>query len=313
MSTSSWAPSRAPWVSRHFARSSPRDRTPSTSRSSPKTPWPSMRRRGRPGVTAVVDCGVAPGMSNMILGYHAARMTVRTFQVLCRRPALQAGISLRIQGALFARRRHRGIYPAGPLRRERPSSSSGRPSRTSRSWTFPRVGTLEAFNSDGLRSLLQTMSVPNMIEKTLRYPGHVGPHQGPARQRLLRHGGDRGPGPEGEAHRRHLGRAVQAVAPSRGGRRVHGHEDRDRRATRTAAAERIVYSLFDRRDRTDGLLVHGPDDGLPGDRRGPPRPGREVLAQRRLPAGIRRRRGGRFQAVMDELAAKNVIYRRTDR
>jgi len=36
---------------------------------------------------------------------------------------------------------------------------------------FPSVGTLEAWNSDGLRSLLNTMKIPNMIEKTLRYPG----------------------------------------------------------------------------------------------------------------------------------------------
>ena len=39
---------------------------------------------------------------------------------------------------------------------------------------FDQVGTLESFNSDGLRSILYTMShIPNMKEKTLRYPGHV--------------------------------------------------------------------------------------------------------------------------------------------
>ena len=38
---------------------------------------------------------------------------------------------------------------------------------------FPVVGTLEAFNSDGLRSLMKSLSVPNMIEKTLRYAGYV--------------------------------------------------------------------------------------------------------------------------------------------
>lgn len=37
---------------------------------------------------------------------------------------------------------------------------------------FNKVGTLEAFNSDGLRSLMKTLKVPEMIEKTLRYPGH---------------------------------------------------------------------------------------------------------------------------------------------
>jgi len=38
----------------------------------------------------------------------------------------------------------------------------------------PGVGTLEAFNTDGLRSLLRTVQVPFMKEKTLRYPGHAG-------------------------------------------------------------------------------------------------------------------------------------------
>ncbi|MDP2423144.1 MAG: saccharopine dehydrogenase C-terminal domain-containing protein, partial [Bacteroidales bacterium] len=37
---------------------------------------------------------------------------------------------------------------------------------------FEEVGTLECFNSDGLRSLVHTMQVPDMVEKTMRYPGH---------------------------------------------------------------------------------------------------------------------------------------------
>jgi len=38
---------------------------------------------------------------------------------------------------------------------------------------FPGVGTLEAFNSDGLRTMLTTIKADNMKEKTLRYPGHI--------------------------------------------------------------------------------------------------------------------------------------------
>jgi saccharopine dehydrogenase-like NADP-dependent oxidoreductase len=39
---------------------------------------------------------------------------------------------------------------------------------------FDKVGTLESFNTDGLRSIIHTMPhIPNMKEKTLRYPGHV--------------------------------------------------------------------------------------------------------------------------------------------
>ncbi len=37
----------------------------------------------------------------------------------------------------------------------------------------PGVGTLEAFNTDGLRSLVKTLKVPHMREKTMRYPGHA--------------------------------------------------------------------------------------------------------------------------------------------
>ena len=37
-----------------------------------------------------------------------------------------------------------------------------------------KLGKLEAFNTDGLRSLIETMKhIPNMKEKTLRYPGHI--------------------------------------------------------------------------------------------------------------------------------------------
>ena len=40
--------------------------------------------------------------------------------------------------------------------------------------TFDEVGELEAFNTDGLRSLIYTMNhIPDMKEKTLRYPGHI--------------------------------------------------------------------------------------------------------------------------------------------
>jgi len=38
---------------------------------------------------------------------------------------------------------------------------------------LPQIGTLEAFNTDGLRSLLYTIKIPCMKEKTLRYPGYA--------------------------------------------------------------------------------------------------------------------------------------------
>jgi saccharopine dehydrogenase-like NADP-dependent oxidoreductase len=38
---------------------------------------------------------------------------------------------------------------------------------------FPGIGKLEAFYTDGLRTLLQTVKVRDMWEKTLRYAGHA--------------------------------------------------------------------------------------------------------------------------------------------
>jgi saccharopine dehydrogenase-like NADP-dependent oxidoreductase len=38
---------------------------------------------------------------------------------------------------------------------------------------LPGIGTLEAFASDGLRSLLTSIKADRMYEKTLRYPGHA--------------------------------------------------------------------------------------------------------------------------------------------
>jgi saccharopine dehydrogenase-like NADP-dependent oxidoreductase len=50
-----------------------------------------------------------------------------------------------------------------------------RPALSEVEWIhFENLGTLEAFNTDGLRSLLYTMPhIKNQKEKTLRYPGHV--------------------------------------------------------------------------------------------------------------------------------------------
>ena len=37
----------------------------------------------------------------------------------------------------------------------------------------PDVGTLEAFISDGCRTLVKTLKAKNIKEKTLRYKGHI--------------------------------------------------------------------------------------------------------------------------------------------
>jgi lysine 6-dehydrogenase len=125
------------------------------------------------GVTAVVDCGVAPGLSNMVLGYHAARMAVESFRCLVGGlPAVRtwpweykapfSPIDVLEEYTRPARLVEHGAIVT------RPALSEPEPVE------IAQIGTLEAFNTDGLRSLLVTMSqIPNMVEKTLRYPGHI--------------------------------------------------------------------------------------------------------------------------------------------
>lgn len=124
-------------------------------------------------VTVVTDVGVAPGMDNIILGYHNKRMQVHTFECYV--------------GGLPAERRWPFEYKA-PFSPIDVIEEYIRPARYVKDSTlvikealtepelmeFEGVGTLEAFNSDGLRSLIFTMPhIPNMIERTLRYPGHI--------------------------------------------------------------------------------------------------------------------------------------------
>lgn len=124
-------------------------------------------------VTAIVDCGVAPGMSNLILGRYNEEMTINSFECLV--------------GGLPKQRIKPFEYKA-PFSPIDVIEEYTRPARyvengfvvtkpalsDAELLNFDHVGTLESFNTDGLRSILFTMKhIPNMKEKTLRYPGHI--------------------------------------------------------------------------------------------------------------------------------------------
>jgi len=123
-------------------------------------------------VVAVTDAGVAPGMSNVILGYHNNMMDIQDFMCFVgglpkirTRPyeykAPFSPIDIIEEYTRPARYRVDGRMVTAPALSD-PELID-----------FPGVGTLEAFNTDGLRSLLDTMDIPNMKEKTLRFPGHI--------------------------------------------------------------------------------------------------------------------------------------------
>ena len=123
-------------------------------------------------VSAVVDCGVSPGLSNFMIGGAFAELDA----------ADRAEI---LVGGLPKVREWPFQYKA-PFAPSDVIEEYTRPARLMENGkvvvrpalsepelvTFPRAGTLEAFNTDGLRTLLKTIPIPNMREKTLRYPGH---------------------------------------------------------------------------------------------------------------------------------------------
>jgi lysine 6-dehydrogenase len=135
------------------------------------------------GVTCIYDCGVAPGMSN-VLSAHAAKQLDR-----CERLTIYVG-------GLPRERRWPFEYKAGFAPYD-VFEEYTRPARVMidgevvikealsepELCDFDGLGHLEAFNTDGLRSLLDTLEMPQRLEKTLRYPGHI------ELMRVLRHAG----------------------------------------------------------------------------------------------------------------------------
>ena len=123
-------------------------------------------------VTAIIDCGVAPGMSNLILGYHNSRMAIQSFE--CYVGGLPKERTLPFEyKAPFSPIDVIEEYTR-PARLVENGKIVTKPAMSdSELLEFDKIGTLEAFNTDGLRSLLITMKIPSMKEKTLRYPGHI--------------------------------------------------------------------------------------------------------------------------------------------
>lgn len=124
-------------------------------------------------VTAITDCGVAPGASNLILGRYNEEMRIDVFECYVGGLPKDAKPPFRYKAPFSpldviqeyirpARLVEGGVVVTKPALSDREIIS------------FEEVGELEAFNTDGLRSLIYTMShIADMKEKTLRYPGHA--------------------------------------------------------------------------------------------------------------------------------------------
>ena len=128
-------------------------------------------------VTAVVDCGIAPGTPDYLVGHLAGQMQIDDFTFM-------------VGGLQFHRTGPNDYLPTfSPTDVWEEYTRPARYVRDGKLITMPplsepelvefRIGghhlSLEAFNTDGLRSLITTMAgrIPNMKEKTLRFPGHI--------------------------------------------------------------------------------------------------------------------------------------------
>ena len=125
------------------------------------------------GVTAIVDCGVSPGLSNMMVGFADAQLDRADTAVVYVGGLPKAKTWPFQYKAPFAPSDVLEEYTR-PARLVENGSIVTKPALSEPELIdLPRAGKLEAFNTDGLRTLLTTVDIPNMKEKTLRYPGHI--------------------------------------------------------------------------------------------------------------------------------------------
>jgi len=125
------------------------------------------------GVTAVVDMGVAPGMSHMLVGYADSLLDETESAIILvgglpvtREWPYEYKISWSPKDVIEEYIRPARIIEGGKMVEKKALSEI-------ELIDLPGIGTLEAFNTDGLRSLLYTLDIPEIKEKTLRYPGYA--------------------------------------------------------------------------------------------------------------------------------------------
>jgi saccharopine dehydrogenase-like NADP-dependent oxidoreductase len=126
------------------------------------------------GSTIVPDCGLAPGISNVLVGHSASALDkVEAVHIIVgglpEKPVPPLGyvITWSPESLIDEYTRKAGIVRKGQTVEVEALSGV-------EEVEFPNVGKLEAFYTDGLRTLLHTLkNVDEMWEKTLRYPGHA--------------------------------------------------------------------------------------------------------------------------------------------
>jgi len=124
-------------------------------------------------VTIVPDCGLAPGISNILVGHAVNKLdVVETVQIMVGGlpekpiPPLGYSITWSPESLIDEYTRKARIVKKSKIVEVEVLTGLER-------IVFPGFGKLEAFYTDGLRTLMYTIKARNMWEKTLRYPGHA--------------------------------------------------------------------------------------------------------------------------------------------
>jgi lysine 6-dehydrogenase len=140
----------------------------------PENPMHLNEAATRAGSTIVPDCGLAPGISNVLVGHSAASLDkVEAVHIMVgglpEKPVPPLGyvITWSPESLIDEYTRKAVIVRKGHVVEVEALSGV-------EEIEFPNVGKLEAFYTDGLRTLPCTLkNVDDMWEKTLRYPGHA--------------------------------------------------------------------------------------------------------------------------------------------
>ena len=206
------------------------------------------------GVIAVVDCGVFPGMGSVL-----CMDAVRSLDAARAVEVLVGGLPEHPTPPL----NYRSVFSPSdvieeyvrPARYLRGGEEVVRPALSDvERVDWPGLGELESFNTDGIRTLARTLGVPDLREKTLRWPGTA------AQMQLLRDVGlfDEAPVSVGGGVEV---RPVDVTLPLLAAqwRMPDGEDDVTVLEIRVSGErggreQEIVWRLFDRRDPESGHL-----------------------------------------------------------
>jgi lysine 6-dehydrogenase len=263
------------------------------------------------GVSAIVDCGVSPGLSNLACGRATGRLDTID------------SIVISVGGLPFRRVppwEYRIVFSATDVIEEytRPARlvEDGRVvtkpalSEVTR-FDLPGVGTLEAFLTDGLRTVLSTVKARNLREQTLRWPGHA------EKMRLLRDSGFLQDEPVAAGGTRVAPRAVAEALLFALWKRPEGEEEFtvlrvESRGSRAGRPVRLVHDLFDRTDVKTGATSMARTTGFPCVTAVQLLASRSLRDPGVLPLELLGTRPELFAAFVEGLAARGVAFSETE-